>query len=231
MAIPIFRWLNGESGSRFTDFLVKLVSKRIGIILWVIPLALIQIVVNPFFPSQNDWADFLYQFLFFVYGYIFYSDERFLMAIKKDLKTFLVLSLVSSVLVISTVSSGFTDSISIPRSLSALLIRWGVYSISSWFWVISFIILGVRYLDYENTWLKYGKQAVMPFYLFHHPVIIGIAFYVVQWDVSMVVKVLCVIIGSFVITLGIFELLFKRINLLGSFLGLRAHKIIRDTSR
>jgi glucan biosynthesis protein C len=215
MAIPIIRWLNGESGSRFTDFLVKLVSKRAGIFLWVIPLALTQIVLNPYFPNQNDWAEFFYQFLFFVYGYILFSDHRFLKALKKDWKIFLVLSLVSSVLVLSTVSSGFTDSISVPRSLTALLIRWGVYSINSWVWIVSLIIFGMRYLDYENNWLKYCKKAVMPFYLIHHPVIIGIAFYVVQWDVSMVIKILSVFCGSFLITLGMFELLFKRINLLG----------------
>jgi hypothetical protein len=225
MAIPIFRWLSGENGSRFTDFLIKLTSKRMGIILWVIPLALIQIVFNPFFPNQNDWADFLYQFFFFVYGYIFFSDERFLKAVKKDWMIILVLSLVSSVLVLTTVSSGFTDSISIPQSLTDLLIRWGVYSINSWLWVISLIIFGKRYLDYENNWLKYCKQAVMPFYLIHHPVIIGIAFYVVQWDMSMILKILSVFCGSFVITLGIFELLFKRLNLLETLRG-RARIII-----
>jgi hypothetical protein len=131
------------------------------------------------------------------------------------------LSLVSSVLVLSTVSSGFTDSISVPQSLTALLIRWGVYSVNSWVWIISLVIFGMRYLDYEDNWLKYGKQAVMPFYLIHHPVIIGIAYYVVQWDVSIVIKILSVIIGSFVITLGIFELLIKRINLLGKLLGVK----------
>ena len=79
----------------------------------------------------------------------------------------------------------------------------------------------MNYLDYEDSWLKYGKQAVMPFYLIHHPVIIAIAYYVVQWDTSMVIKIMSVICGSFVITLGLFELLIKRINLLGSLLGVK----------
>jgi surface polysaccharide O-acyltransferase-like enzyme len=221
MAIPIFRWLSSENGSRFTDFLVKLVSKPVGIILWVIPLSLTQIVLNPYFPIQNDWADFLYQFLFFVYGYILFSDQRFLKALKKDWWLILFLSFISSVLILSTVSSGFTDSISVPQNLTALLIRWGVYSINSWAWIISLIIFGMRYLDYENNWLKYLKQAVMPFYLIHHPVIIAIAYYVVQWDTSTVIKILSVICGSFLTTLGIFELLIKRISPLGNLLGLK----------
>ena len=221
MAIPIFRWFNGENGSRFTHFLVKLVSKRGGILLWVIPLALIQIVLNPYFPNQNDWADFLYQFLFFVYGYLLFSDQRFLDALKKDWWLILFLSLISSVLILSTVASGFTDSISNPVTLTSLLIRWGVYSINSWAWIISLIIFGMRYLDYEDSWLKYCKQAVMPFYLIHHPVIIAIAYYVVQWDTSMIIKILSVICGSFVVTLGLFEFLIKRINLLANLLGIK----------
>ena len=223
MAIPIFRWLNGENGSRFTHFLVKLVSKRVGIFLWVIPLALTQILLNPYFPNQNDWADFLYQFLFFVYGYLLFSDQRFLNALKKDWWLILFLSLISSVLILSTVASGFTDSISNPVTLTSLLIRWGVYSINSWAWIISLIIFGMRYLDYEDSWLKYCKQAVMPFYLIHHPVIIAIAYYVVQWDTSMIIKILSVICGSFVVTLGLFEFLIKRINLLANLLGIKSN--------
>ena len=223
MAIPIFRWFNGENGSRFTHFLVKLVSKRGGILLWVIPLALVQIVLNPYFPNQNDWADFLYQFLFFVFGYLLFSDQRFLDALKKDWWLILFLSLVSSVLILSTVASGFTDSISNPVTLTSLLIRWGVYSINSWAWIISLIIFGMRYLDYEDSWLKYCKQAVMPFYLIHHPVIIAIAYYVVQWDTSMIIKILSVICGSFVVTLGLFEFLIKRINLLANLLGIKSN--------
>ena len=221
MAVPIFRWLKCENGSRFTDSLVNLVSNRMGVTLFVIPLALTQIVINPYFPSQNDWADFLYQFLFFVYGYILFSDQRFLKSLKKDWWLILFLSIVSSVLILSTVSSGFTDSISVPQTFSALLIRWGVFSINSWFWIISLTLFGMRYLDYDNNWLKYCKQAVMPFYLVHHPVIIAISYYVVQWEASTVIKIISVICGSFVVTLGIFEFLVKRISLLRDLLGVK----------
>jgi hypothetical protein len=221
LALPIFRWLKGENGSRFTDNIVKLVSKRMGVLLFVLPLALIQILLNPLFPNQNDWADFLYQFFFFIYGYVLFSDERFLEAIQKDWLILLFLSIVSSVLILSTVASGFTDSISVPQSFTALVIRWGVYSINSWVWIISLIIFGIKYLHYESNWLKYSNQAVMSFYLIHHPVIIGIAFYVVQWDVGIVIKIVSVIFSSFVITLGVYELLIKRISFLSNLMGVK----------
>jgi len=220
-ATPIFRWLNGENGSRLVEILVRLVSRRGGIFLWVVPLALTQIAINPFFPDQQDWAFFLYYFLFFVYGYMLFLDQRFLRALKKDWWLILVLSLISSVLILSSVSASFIDPVLAPLSMVDLLIKWGVFSINSWFWIISLLLFGMRYLDFDNNLLKYGKQAIMPFFLIHHPVIIFLAFYVVQWDTSMVIKLLSVIGGSFIITSGIFELLVKRINILGNLLGVK----------
>jgi hypothetical protein len=221
IAVPIYRWLNGENGSHFIEILVRLVNKRAGIFLWVIPLALTQIVLRPSFPDEHDWADFLFQFLFFVYGYILFLDQRFLKALKKNWWFILVFSFVSSVLILSKVSASMMDPLSAPPSMIDLLIKWGVFSINSWFWTISLLLFGMRYLDFINNWLKYGKQAIMPFFLIHQPVIIVIAFYVVQWDNSIVIKLLSVMGGSFLIILGIFELLIKRISILGNLLGVK----------
>lgn len=221
IAIPIFRWLNGANGSRFMEVLVKLVNKRVGIFLGAIILVLTQIVLKPLFPDYQNWADFVYYFLFFVYGYILFSDQRFLKAIKKNWWLFFVLSFVSSVLILSTVTSSLSDPLAAPLGIIELLIKWGVFSINSGFWVISLLLFGMKYLNFDNSWLKYGKQAILPFFLIHHPVIIVIAFYVVQWDVNILLKLLSVMGGSFLITLGIFELFIKRISILGNLLGVK----------
>jgi len=224
IAIPIFRWLNGENGSRFIEALVRIVNKRAGILLWVIPLALTQIVLRPFFPGEHDWGDFMYQFLFFVYGYLLFSDHRLLKALKKDWWIVLIFSFVSSILILSTVSASLADPLSAPPSMIDHLIKWGVFSINSWFWTILLLLFGMKYLDFNNSWLEYGKQSIMPFFLIHQPIIIVIAFYVVQWEMSVVIKLLIVMVGSFMITLGIFELLIKRISFLGNLLGVKRNK-------
>jgi len=226
-AIPLFRWLNGENGGRFIELLFKLVNKRGGVFLWILPLMLTQILLNPLFPERNDWADFLYQFIFFIYGYLLFLDQRFLKALQKDSRFLLFLGLVSTVFILSTISpsiavpSGSTNSPLAPSSINELVIKWGVFSVNSWVWAVSFIIFGMMYLDFNNNWLVYGRQVIMPFFLIHHPIIIVISFYVVQWDTSMVIKILCVVGGSFLVTLGVFELLIKRINILGNLLGVK----------
>jgi hypothetical protein len=227
IAIPIFNWLNGENGGRFIEALVRLVNKRGSVILWVLPLALTQIVLNPIFPQRNDWADFLYQFIFFIYGYLLFLDQRFLKALKKDWVILLFLGVVSTVLILSTISpsvavpSGSTNSPSASPSLTELVIKWGVFSVNSWVWTVSLLIFGMKYLDFNNNWLAYGRQAILSFFLIHHPIIIAIAFYVVPWSASIIIKFLCVLVGSIMITLGFYEFIIKRISLLRTLLGMK----------
>jgi peptidoglycan/LPS O-acetylase OafA/YrhL len=59
----------------------------------------------------------------------------------------------------------------------------------------------------------------------HQPVIIFIAFYAVQWEVALLIKLLVVVIGSFMLSLGMYELLVRRINPIRALLGMKARKM------
>ena len=72
--------------------------------------------------------------------------------------------------------------------------------------------IGMRYLDFSNAWLRHNREASYPFFFLHQPVIIIIAFFVVQWQVGVPIKLLVVVIGAFVLTLGAYELFVRRIN-------------------
>jgi len=67
----------------------------------------------------------------------------------------------------------------------------------------------MRYLNFSNKRLAYGNKTIMPFCLFHQPVIVQISYFVVQWDAGILVKLLVVVIGSLLITLGLVELLIR----------------------
>jgi peptidoglycan/LPS O-acetylase OafA/YrhL len=81
--------------------------------------------------------------------------------------------------------------------------------------------MGMRYLDFGNRWLEYGQVAIMPLFLLHQPVIIAIAYYVVQWDVGILVKLPVVLLGSLAVTLAIFEMFIKRFGPLRAFFGMK----------
>jgi hypothetical protein len=82
----------------------------------------------------------------------------------------------------------------------------------------------MRYLDFTNKWLRYGGETIMPFFVLHQPVIIVIAYFVVQWDLGVTVKLLVVVLGSFLVTLGMVELVIKRIGLLQGLFGMKTRR-------
>jgi hypothetical protein len=84
-----------------------------------------------------------------------------------------------------------------------------------------FLFIGIRYLDYTNRYLEYGQEAILPFFIFHQPVIIILAYYAVQWQASLLVKLVFVVIGSFCVTLGIYEYLIHRIAPLSRLFGMK----------
>ena len=51
--------------------------------------------------------------------------------------------------------------------------------------------------------------------------IIFIAFFVVQWEVNLWIKLLVVVTGSFALSLGIYELLVRRINPVRALFGMK----------
>ncbi len=72
--------------------------------------------------------------------------------------------------------------------------------------------------------LAYGNESIMPFYLLHQPVIIVIAYFVVQWDVGLPTKMAVVVAGSFVATMALYEVLVRRVAPMRTLLGMKADR-------
>jgi glucan biosynthesis protein C len=105
-------------------------------------------------------------------------------------------------------------------------VSWILHSSNAWYWTMVFFYIGMRFLDFTNNGLRYSREACFPFFFFHQPVIIAIAFYVVQWDYGVPLKLLVVVIGLFLLTLGIYELLVRRINPVRRLFGMWKKKIL-----
>jgi len=220
IALPLFLWLRGASGKRLIEGLGWLCGKRGGLLLLIIPLTLIQVALRPAFPAEHDWADFATMLVFFVSGYILYSDERLTRATRRDWPLAMALGLLTSALILSSTLSGIGASPSNISSELDLVLQWSVLSVNGLSWSLFIISMGMRYLDFRNRWLEYGQTAIMPLFLLHQPVIIAIAYYVVQWDSGIVVKLPVVLLGSLAVTLAVFEGVIKRVGPLRAFFGI-----------
>jgi glucan biosynthesis protein C len=82
----------------------------------------------------------------------------------------------------------------------------------------------MAHLNVPNRWLVCGSETIMPLYLLHQPVMIVIAFFVVQWDTGIPLKLLVVVIGSFLITLALIELLIRPFKAMRMLFGMKPRK-------
>jgi glucan biosynthesis protein C len=224
IALPVFLWLNRDSGKRFAASLARLAERRGGLLVFVIPLILIRFILQPFFPEYTGWSAFFFMSVFFVSGYILIADERFMRAIRRDRLLHLILGIAGTVFFFSVAAgSPVWDWLESPGTLG-FYVSHTVWGINSWCWAMVMMYVGMRYLDTTNKWLQYGREASYPFFLVHQPVIIFIAFYAVQWNAGILLKLLVVVLGSLLVALGLIELVIKRINVLRVLFGMKTRR-------
>ncbi len=222
LALPLFTWLKGGAGRRVVSRLAGLCERRGGILLFFLPIAVVRLGLQPFFPELQDWADFFSYGLFFILGYLLFTDERFLRAIRRD---WLILLAAGIAATLGTMAIGMSqesfDLQKAPRTFWELFM-WLLIAVCGWCWTAFMFFIGMRYLDRDSGVLRYGQMAILPFFVVHQPVILAIAYFVVQWDLGILPKLLIVVLGSFIVSLGIYQLLVRRIPLLRVMFGMKA---------
>ncbi|NIS79909.1 MAG: acyltransferase family protein [Anaerolineales bacterium] len=221
IALPVFLWLKKEAGKRFISRLVAFSEKRGGLLIFIIPVMLVRLILQPLYPEYTSWSDFTYFLVFFVYGYVLYADERFVRVIKRDWLLLLSVGILSTIAIFTAVAAGAGMEWYSNPSIPGFYIAWSLISVNAWCWVIAALYVGSRILDFRNNVLEYGQEAILPFYVFHQPIIFVIVFYVVQWDAGIMVKLSLVILSAFVITGALHEFLIKRIAPLRIIFGMK----------
>ena len=227
LGLPIFRWFKGDAGQSFISWLGRLAEKRGGILVFAIPLAVARVVVQPFVPlEEHGWLDFVYFFLFFVYGYIIFLDDRFLSAIRRD-RWLLFAGGVVGLVAYFGITVVYGDVVI--EWFQAFVMPWTIililtFTLMSWGWGLDVLYLAMKHLNRSNRWLVYGNDTLMPFYLLHQPMVIVIAYFVVQWDAGITVKLLVIVISSFLATLGLVELLVRPFKPMRRIFGMKPRR-------
>jgi len=224
IALPVFIWMKSDSGKRLIASLSVIAKWRGGLLMFTIPLILIGFFLQPFLTGYTGWASFIFLLVFYISGYIIIADKKFIKAIDRDRWLHLILGIICTLFFFS-VSAGVPvwDWLVSPGTMM-FYISWIAWGINSWCWTMFMMFIGMRFLNFTNQWLQYGREASYPFYFVHQPVIIFIAFYTVGWEVNLAVKLLVVVIGSFAVSLALYELLVRRVNLVRGLFGMKQHK-------
>ena len=222
ITLPLFRWLKGEAGQRLLGRVARLCANRGGILLFVAPLVVLQVCVRPFAPQEHDWADFLYRMAFFILGFVLYANKGIADAVRRDGWLLLIVGTVIVGILLGMYIAGLPvidwgEDPSVPQYYGILTLTTGV----ALCYTLTMLFIGMRFLDFTNRWLRYGQEAALPFFMLHQPVIIVIAFFVVQWNAGILIKLSVVVVSSFVVSLGLYELIVRRIRPLRSVFGIK----------
>jgi len=214
LALPLFLWLRGDAGRRAVSSLAQLCAHRGAILLFIIPLAMVRMGLQPFFPEEHHWADFFTFGAFFVLGYLLFADGRFAQAIRRDWPILLGVGIASFLVAMAIGMSLESFTIEMAPRTPLEFLFWGLVAACGWCLTAFMLFIGMRFLDRCNRGLRYGQEAILPFFVIHQPVIIVIAFFIVQWNAGIWPKMLVVFVGSFLVSIGLVELLIKRVGTL-----------------
>jgi glucan biosynthesis protein C len=199
IALPLFIILKHEHGQKLVARLGKLGDRRGGLLVFILPIAVVRMSLQPFFPDYTDWADFSYMLVFFVLGYLIFADQRLLNAVRRDWKLTLIIGMTSTLTMLLGLAFGEGSQwVKDPTTLGFFL-GWGLVGVNGWCWTLFALWLGMRLFDFRNRWLDRAKELIVPFYVFHQPPIVLLAFFVIQWQAGVLIKLGALILGSFLI--------------------------------
>jgi hypothetical protein len=217
--------LSLRSHRNFIARLGAFCERRGGMFVFVLPIALIQILLRAPFPGYRGWADFFSWLAFFVCGYVLFSDHHFERAIEKQGKLAALVGSMCVVIILAFFFAGFfeiwenTSSYSIGYLLYQIL-----FSLNAWSWIVFALFIGIRFLNEKSKLLQYANETVLPFYLLHYLVTSILAFYMVQWNAGVVPTFLIISTSALIATLALYEFLVRRVPVMCWFFGMKARK-------
>jgi glucan biosynthesis protein C len=156
-----------------------------------------------------SWADFCFDLNFFLSGYLIYAEKRFKRALRRDRWFGQALGVLAFSGLLITMVMGDAEKLFSNPEASGDHIFWGIAAVDASCFSTFMLDIGMRFLDFSNRWTRYGQEAIVPFYVLHQPIILAIAFFVVQWSTDTWIKKLVVIPSSFFITTALYELLVR----------------------
>jgi glucans biosynthesis protein C len=225
LALPFFSWLGTPGGRLLGDRLAALALRPFGLLLLALLPALTQIALRPYFPWYTDWADFAYWLAWFATGYLLIADPRFERAIGTRWREWIAVAAGTAVVLGAFAAVGLAGSFEAKPALSP---AWAAYigfrTLNSWAVVLLVLALGIHVFNRGGRWIQHLDEAVLPFFVIHHPAVVLVAFFVIQWDAGLWVKFAAQLVIAFTLTMAVYEIGVRPFNPVRRIFGLGPHR-------
>ncbi len=221
LTYPLFRLLKRPRQRRLIARLTAPMGRGAAPFAVIVPLLLVELLVNlqpegVGIRAFGGWSPFAY-LAFFITGFLLAGDPGVRTAMQRLRHWALLLGVGASGLLLG----GALDLVASNEALQyvlGVLLRAG----NAWFWLIAVLGYGSRHLSFDHAWLRYAREAAMPFYVLHQTVIVAIGFWIADWDLHTAWKYLLLSSLALAIILASYELLIKRLGPLRLVFGMPA---------
>ena len=204
--LPLFLLLKSKMGSRVLAKLMDLIALPglVYVLALIILLSWKLIERNSLLGFDKfDWNLGVYM-SFFLFGFAIMASER----LQQSIQRLRWISLLGAIIMTVMLISGNPDP---HRDLIA------------WFFILTFLGFWMKHLKSNTPFLKYSNEAVLPIYILHQTVLLCVGYFVVQWAIPDLLKWLSIASISFVIVMGLYELV-RRNNILRFLFGMKLLK-------
>jgi peptidoglycan/LPS O-acetylase OafA/YrhL len=201
---------------------------RAGVVLLpAIPLALVGAMLG-LEEGLAAWSRWAY-LLFFAYGFVLATDERFGAALRRHAKVAAVLAVVA----FGASAPGFISSgtdIFTGMSPLAVVCR-ALFSVSGWCCLVALLGLldrpradSVGASEGRGRAYAYLAAAALPFYVLHQPIVVTVAYLVVPWSAPIIVEYVVIVAISLALTFAAYDILVRRTRITRFLFGMRAER-------
>jgi hypothetical protein len=184
-----------------------------------LPLLLLKVLIpkSVVAVGNGGWG-FLYYVWFLIAGFIIVSSDR----LQRNIKNQRWISLLLGV----AISSAYLYLLFSPSrpAFPAGGVDW-IYTLlsffSAWCWLFAILGLGMRYLAFDRPVLRYANEGVMPFFILHQTVLLGVGYFIMPLEISDVFKWAIVLTGSFLIIMALYIPVIRKIELFRFLFGMK----------
>ncbi|AXG71303.1 glucans biosynthesis protein [Kordia sp. SMS9] len=209
--IPLILFLKSSKSNTFLKLFERFTAKRFGLFGLVIPLSLLFILLKQYYPSYdkdlfNFSSTFFYGF-FFVLGMLFASAESTWLHLKQYRKLNFLLFIFSSLIFYAYYFVPGEWLAPYLTNTQGWMLWYLVCCLVGWSFVITLLGYGQVWLNKKSQLVQKLNEAIYPFYILHQTVIVVFAYYIVQFDMSIGLKLLLLLITTFPVIVLIYRYL------------------------
>ncbi|OQC03507.1 MAG: glucans biosynthesis protein [Candidatus Hydrogenedentes bacterium ADurb.Bin101] len=209
VALPLFFHLRRDR--RVIDWLARECGRPGALLLLAVPVGIAGVL--PDIGGKNPF----YYFMLFLYGYAMAADNRFQEAVDRSKARALLLGAITMTITLTLWAMRVRFTAYSPGDVLFYLVR----TFNMWFWIIALLGYARKYLNRTHRVYAYANEASYPFYILHQTIIVGIGYGVVQWPVNLWLKFFVIALGSFAVTLLLYDLGVRRNNLTRFLFGMK----------